>query len=915
MSQGQLVRIALATCEGRAAGCPSPGLTAGLAPSACRVGLIVLAAAEALGVGCGAPADAGLRDGAVTDGSAGDVDGAVTDGSAGDIDGATVDAPDAASCDPDATVGMAGLLPTRQVIAVLTGSGEVAVPPPPLPVTVSAPFWPLEPWFHPALSIVAPNEQCPRVTRLISLAVGSAETSGAREIRAFLGGERLRLLDPADTAVVEPAHSSGSRISFFKPVFSLEGVRAGTGTLTIGAYDGDRRLLQSVRIPGITVAPPPRPVTTCDFTGVPRPRLWLTPDRLARARSRSPADPPAARFWAAVDRFVDALAVAPDPTSTAFESLVPEPEGYVPALALCYQLSRGTDDPTASACAEAAIALTDRIARDYTSGARRFGDGGGSAIRSALVSLLLAYDWLHDRLAPAQRTAYSSVATAWIDWYHGAGPDESKPYTANYAGYLHALALTVAATAGENADIERLVALLNEKLAWELPVLNQRLCGGDWPEGPERGQLAVQQLQLVNQLLRDAGADHSILFDWVEAVPTWLTYQTFPDFRGLVPFGEVSEGAPHRISPALLAVLSSTTGRGALAARLYAMGLAAPGSEMSDRSPGFTAWEMLFADTSSTGDVSALPLTYLATGTGRWISRSSLTDRDAYQIVAEAMSYSGDGFGHANGDVRMYRGSECLLCPAAHRRRAVRGADGTAAFSTYLVNQLPQGPLARNAGVVSVQTGTDLSAVVLRFGSSYAVGPHDEHAVDADNPLLYAFRQVVHLYPDTLIVRDISFRRHPMDTMYALWHLGSTGERMTLDERSFTVPTASGTLRVDRFTDYPRAGATAPTTFEVDLDGDERPIGTLMTERFLTDGSGLAHGEIPYELLTAHVFSHDARRATAWFQCGNHLDGLSCTIALRGLEPGVSDRCVAFERGGRGGTVTAWDTGDVIECP
>lgn len=835
------------------------------------------------------PSDSGAADASIVD--------------AGSPDAAVVDS-GVPECPVDASPPVG--LPTLSARgAVLTTSGTDTVPPPPLPVTATPPIVPWAPWASPSLRVITPNAQCARATRLVSMAIGSAETSTVREVRASFEGRPLELIDPTGTAVVEEAHASGWPASFYKPMFSLEGVTPRSGTLTVEAFDVDGLPAGTVSIPGFTVVAPPPAVSACHFATMPHPRILLSPDRLARARERDDGDPTSVRYWeGTVQPFLDALARAPDPTSAAFASIVPDPQSYVPALALCYQLTRGVDGSPAEDCARAAILLTDTIADEYLSGRRGFGADGGARIHSDLVALMLAFDWLHDELTGAQRDTYAELATAWVDWYRDAGPHASTPYSAAYAGYLHALALTIAATAGESSDASRLAAVLNRKLAHELPVLNQRLCGGDWPEGWENGALAVLELQLVNTLLHDAGADHSVLFDWVEAVPTWLTYAMTPDHRMTVPFGAAVGPTAHRTSPALLAVLSSTTADGPLASHLYRTTLATPGNDLRDPSPGFTTWELLFADGSESPDIGSLPLAYTATGTGRWISKSSMTDADAYQIVSEVMSYAGDGYGYANGDVRMYRGSQCLLCPAAYEGSDFRGTDRTRAFSTYLVNQLEQGPLARNAHVVSTQSSPELSAVTLRFASSYASGPYDEHVIDDSNPLHYIVREVVHVRPAMVVVHDMTFRRHPADTMTALWHLAGLGDRTLLNAHSFTIPAATGSLRVDAFTDY--FVSPVVTAFETDRDATGDPVGTLMTERFLNDGSQRAPTDgTPQETDAFHVFTDRTDEGATRISGNLTPTGVRYVVEI---EP---EHCLIFERGG---SIELSTVADLSEC-
>src|SRR5262249_10151821 len=152
-------------------------------------------------------------------------------------------------------------------------------------------------------------------------------------------------------------------------------------------------------------------------------------------------------------------------------------------------------------------------------------------------------------------------------------------------------------------------------------VQNQRMCGGDWPEGWNYGPDSVRAMALVYQTLRDYGVDWSADFDWLQAEPAWLTYNMSPDFANLFSFGGYSGNLAHKTSPGLLSVLSTSTVNGALAARLYTSGLAAPTNDFSE---GSSIFEMLFSGPSATAEVARAPLSYLASGTGRWISKSSM---------------------------------------------------------------------------------------------------------------------------------------------------------------------------------------------------------------------------------------------------------------------------------------------------
>jgi hypothetical protein len=679
---------------------------------------------------------------------------------------------------------------TTQFTAKLTDSGDnppiMAVPP-----DATEPAEALTPAFH----VATPNAQAPRMMNIISPAIAIPYNSPIRQIEAFWNGTPLPLIDPRGTQLTEEAHTFGSMIPFFKPLFSLTGIPAGNGTLEIRAFDAAHTQLASVSIPNLSVVRPPPPVPTATIAAMPHPRIYL-PTRLANARGRN--DIASQRFNATVSTFLDALNEIPDVTSTEFSNRIYDPENYIPFLGLQNQIASNPK------LAQAGHALAMRIATDYDTGVRDFGRDTGYDIRFQLRDLMLAYDWLYDTFTPAERAVIVRVATKWIDWYHTTpGYAESWPAENYYAGYLQGIVLVAIATAGENPDADRIFALLRSKLANEVPILNQRLPGGDWAEGWNYGWYSTLELSLVNTLLKDIGEDWSSDFDWLQPLPRSLTYMVAPDFSEMRPYGGYSGDYPHRTSPATLAVLSSTTTDGAFASRLFTAMNANPDNDFND-SGGDRFYEMIFADTTKNPNVAPLPLSYLNTGTGRWFSRSSFSDPQAYFVSAENTSYSFDHYGYANGDVRLYHGTTCLVCPAAYRGPSFEGEAFTTAFSTFIVNGGEQGlVLGRNNQVLfTIENGT-FAAMGMRFESSYASSRFDENIVDPANAVDYIIREVVHLRPGTLIVRDLHRRRHATDTLRSQFHLGDTDNLMIVNS------------------------APAPT-FTDDRDGAGNRIGTLM---------------------------------------------------------------------------------------
>ena len=710
---------------------------------------------------------------------------------------------------------------TTQTAARLTSSDEDPQPFVPLILDATDTAEPLTP----ALSVPVPNAQAPRLMTFVSPAIAIPFNSRIRQVEAFWNGRPLPLIDPRGTLLVEEAHAFGPMLPFFKPLFSLNGIAPGPGTLEVRAFDTAHAPVASVSIPSLSIVAPPAPVATATIGALPHPRIYLTRERLGGLHVRGVNDVARSRYAASLNYFLTNLVEQPDVTSPDFENRVYDPESYIPLLSLTYQLNQLDNPQLAARAAAPAKTLALRIANAYDTGGRDFGRDTGYDIRFGLRNLMLAYDWMHDELTDAERALIVKVATKWVDWYHTTpGYAESQPVENYYAGYLQGLALTAVATAGENPDADRIFTLLRFKLANEVPMMNQRLAGGDWAEGWNYGPYSAIELNLVNVLLRDLGEDWTPVFDWVQALPLSMTYQIAPNFSETRSYGGYSGDYPSRTSAAMLAVLSTTTTNAAYAQRLYASTNANPDNDFTDI-PGDAFYDMIFAPTTQTAvDVGALPLSYLNTGTGRFFSRSSLTDPNAYFASAENIGYSFDHYGYANGDVRLYHGDECLVCPSAYRGDAFDGEAVTPAFSTYLVNDRDQQIVLgrNNQNVFTIERG-NFSAIGMRFESSWTANRYDEGIVDPSNPLDYMIREAVHLRPGTLIVRDVHRRRHSGDTLTAFFHLGSFDAPQTVRSGVYRF----GMLNVSTF--YPGDVA---LSFSDDKDGGNNRIGTLMRVQF-----------------------------------------------------------------------------------
>src|SRR5581483_3705956 len=104
----------------------------------------------------------------------------------------------------------------------------------------------------------------------------------------------------------------GSTIPFFKPLFSVASIPAGSGTLEIRALDAAGTQVASQSIGGLSIVKPPTPLPFAFVATMGHPRIYIS-DQLTALRGRN--DIAAQRFNKAVSDFQGVLRTNPDPTS------------------------------------------------------------------------------------------------------------------------------------------------------------------------------------------------------------------------------------------------------------------------------------------------------------------------------------------------------------------------------------------------------------------------------------------------------------------------------------------------------------------------------------------------------------------------------------------------------------------------
>src|SRR5207344_696027 len=124
----------------------------------------------------------------------------------------------------------------------------------------------------------------------------------------------------------------------------------------------------------------------------------------------------------------------------------------------------------------------------------------------------LAYDWLHDQLAPELRARARQRWSSWLTWYREKGYRSRAPGNNYQAGYLISATMIAIAEAGEgDPALWSWVAdeLWGKDMAAAL-ASGGILEGGDWAEGWQYGPLSVAEYALAARVASRAGVLRSL---------------------------------------------------------------------------------------------------------------------------------------------------------------------------------------------------------------------------------------------------------------------------------------------------------------------------------------------------------------------------------------------------------------------
>lgn len=196
-------------------------------------------------------------------------------------------------------------------------------------------------------------------------------------------------------------------------------------------------------------------------------------------------------------------------------------------LQACLVAWAATDKPEH---AKTAIRFFDALLDDLDKvGDKQGGDtaanrDSGYALRNLGPYTALAYDWLHDKLTPAQRQKARQRWAAWLDWYKDKGYRARVPGSNYQSGYLAAATLIAIAQGGEAAEEngpKRWAFVADELWGKDMATALAAggiLEGGDWPEGWQYGPLAVAHYALAARVAAAAGISTPGIDAWLGAM-------------------------------------------------------------------------------------------------------------------------------------------------------------------------------------------------------------------------------------------------------------------------------------------------------------------------------------------------------------------------------------------------------------
>jgi hypothetical protein len=432
---------------------------------------------------------------------------------------------------------------------------------------------------------------------------------------------------------------------------------------------GAALLLAAATLPALAAVP----------TG-PHPRIWLTPQIVAKWQSiQSVPNSPVNR---AITKCNDARLDPADYADGQYQGF-----RWVEALDAClvaYEttrsaLHRDTAIKYWTALLDDAQTIGDGDGPCYpnTCGSpTKFGiaaQDAGYSMRTFVAWTALGYDWLHDDLSPTLRARYATRFSQWLAFHMDPDSFERADTGSNYhAGHVLAVTLMAighademdAAAAGTGTSLWTYVS--NEMWGHIMAAAQaprRPMVGGDWAEGWEYGPLSVASYALAGRAMVERGVPQPWIGPWLHVLLYRYVYALTPDNRTFVG-GDVQNEAP-TLEPDPLPLYGVVAGPAAAVDKAQAKGeLARLALPVPPLNGDFTllTQSLVAAEATSAQTINraALPLSYLAAGSGNFYARTGFGPANVW-MVSQCRGMISNHQHVDAGNITLDRGADALL--------------------------------------------------------------------------------------------------------------------------------------------------------------------------------------------------------------------------------------------------------------
>jgi hypothetical protein len=275
----------------------------------------------------------------------------------------------------------------------------------------------------------------------------------------------------------------------------------------------------------------------------------------------------------------------------------------------------------------------------------------------------LAYDWLHDvpGMTPDLRGHAVDRFVAWSRWFADKGYNRDEPISNYYVGWFGTMAFAGIAAQGDDSRTVAMLAEARRMFASQIaPAYDEKLAGGDFPEGWQYGDLVGSVLAVfLDAESRATGRSAFVDLPWLEAVIDYRAHALWPDTKHTFDTGDWSDKpaiAPEHTLALLSTVLppaSESAGRARALARLAL-----------DHGEEWHWLDALAIDPSKPSiDPRRGPLSYVARGTGTVIARTDWSPGAVWFAMTSAPALSDHQHLDA-GHFEVVRGSDALIVDA-----------------------------------------------------------------------------------------------------------------------------------------------------------------------------------------------------------------------------------------------------------